>query len=77
MIAAPQGVTLNTEAHWRYSEKLQPFIFFDYGRAMELGTADVDLMSVGVGLNFNWGQHVSLSLVAANTLKDVTPGDKT
>ena len=73
VIAAPQGVTLNTEAHWRYSEKLQPFIFFDYGRAMELGTADVDLMSVGVGLNFNWGRHVSLSLVAANTLKDVTP----
>lgn len=73
VIASPQGVTLNTEAHWRYSEKLQPFIFFDYGRAMELGTADVDLMSVGVGLNFNWGRHVSLGLVAANTLKDVTP----
>lgn len=73
VIASPQGVTLNTEAHWRFSEKLQPFIFFDYGRAMELGTTDVDLMSVGVGLNFNWGRHVSLNLVAANTLKDVTP----
>lgn len=73
VIAAPQGLTLNTEAHWRYSDKLQPFIFFDYGRAMELGTSDVDLMSVGVGLNLNWGRHVSLSLVAANTLKDVTP----
>lgn len=73
VIASPQGITLNTEAHWRYSEKLQPFVFFDYGRAMELGTTDVDLMSVGVGLNFNWGKRVSLSLVAANTLKDVTP----
>lgn len=73
VIAAPQGLTLNTEAHWRYSDKLQPFLFFDYGRAMELGTSDVDLMSVGVGLNLNWGRHVSLNLVAANTLKDVTP----
>ncbi|UVE17601.1 hypothetical protein NVV93_18850 [Pseudomonas sp. LS44] len=40
---------------------------------MELGTADVDLQSVGVGLNFDWGRHVSLSLIAANTLKDVVP----
>ena len=38
---------------------------------MELGTADVDLQSVGAGLNFNWGKHLSISLVAANTLKDV------
>lgn len=73
VIAAPQGLTLNTEVYWRYNDKLQPFVFFDYGRAMELGTADVDLMSAGIGLNFNWGRHVSLSLVAANTLKDVTP----
>lgn len=73
VIASPQGITLNTEAYWRFNDNLQPFVFFDYGRAMELGTADVDLMSVGIGLNFNWGRHVSLSLVAANTLKDVTP----
>jgi hemolysin activation/secretion protein len=73
IIAAPQGLTLNSEAYWRYNDRLQPFVFFDYGRAMELGTTDVDLMSVGVGLNFNWGRHVSLSVVAANTLKDVTP----
>jgi len=73
VIASPQGVTFNLEGYWRYSDKLQPFVFFDYGRAMKLGTSDVDLQSVGVGLNFNWGRHVSLSLVAANTLKDVTP----
>lgn len=73
VIAAPQGLTINLEGYWRYDEHWQPFIFFDYGRAMELGTADVDLQSVGVGLNFDWGRHVSLSLVAANTLKDVVP----
>lgn len=73
VIASPQGVTLNLEAYWRISDKFQPFVFFDYGRAMELGTADVDLQSAGLGLNFNWGRHVSLSVVAANTFKDVTP----
>ncbi|MFU6375757.1 ShlB/FhaC/HecB family hemolysin secretion/activation protein [Metapseudomonas otitidis] len=73
VISSPQGMTLNLEMHWRYSERWQPFVFFDYGRAMELGTADVDLQSVGVGLNFNWGRHFSASLVAANTLKDVVP----
>jgi hemolysin activation/secretion protein len=71
VIAAPQGMTLNLESYWNLSERWQPFVFFDYGRAMELGTADVDLQSVGVGLNFNWGKHLSISLVAANTLKDV------
>ncbi|MFL9813993.1 ShlB/FhaC/HecB family hemolysin secretion/activation protein [Stutzerimonas sp. VN223-3] len=73
VIAAPQGMTLNLEAYWNYSERWQPFVFFDYGRAMELGTADVDLDSIGVGLNFNWGKHLSVSVVAANTLTDVVP----
>jgi len=71
VIASPQGMTLNLESYWNLSERWQPFVFFDYGRAMELGTADVDLQSVGAGLNFNWGKHLSISLVAANTLKDV------
>jgi hemolysin activation/secretion protein len=71
VIASPQGMTLNVEGYWNYSETWQPFVFFDYGRAMELGTADVDLESVGVGINFNWGRHLSVSVVAANTLKDV------
>lgn len=73
VIASPQGMTLNLEAYWNIDERWQPFVFFDYGRAMELGTADVDLQSVGAGLNFNWGRHLSISLVAANTLKDVVP----
>lgn len=73
VIASPQGVTFNLEGHWRYSKELEPFIFFDYGRAMKLGTRDIDLQSVGLGLNLNWGRHVSFSVVAANTLKQVTP----
>lgn len=73
VISAPQGATLNLEAWWRPNERWQPFVFFDYGRAMELGITDIDLQSVGVGLNFNWGRHLSLSLTAANTLKDVVP----
>ena len=73
VITAPQGMTLNLEGYWNYSERWQPFVFFDYGRAMELGTADVDLDSVGLGLNFNWGKHLSVSVIAANTLTDVVP----
>ena len=73
VISSPQGATLNLEAWWRHSPRWQPFVFFDYGRAMELGITDIDLQSVGVGLNFNWGRHLSLSLTAANTLKDVVP----
>lgn len=73
VIASPQGVTLNLEAYWRINDMFQPFIFLDYGKAMELGTADVDLQSAGIGLNFNWTRRVSLSVVAANTLEDVTP----
>ena len=71
VIASPQGVTMNLEWYWNYSECWQPFVFFDYGRAMQLGTGDVDLQSVGAGLNFKYGKHLSISLVAANTLKDV------
>lgn len=73
VIASPQGVTMNLEAYWTINDKFQPFVFFDYGKAMKLGTADVDLQSAGLGLNFNWGPRVSLSLVAASTFKDVTP----
>lgn len=71
VIASPQGVTVNLESYWKYSERWQPFVFFDYGRAMKLGTADVDLESVGVGLNFNFNKHLSINAVAAQTLKDV------
>lgn len=71
IISSPWGVVLNLEAHWRIGERWQPFIFLDAGRAMELGVADVDLQSGGVGLNMNWGRHVSLSLIAASTFKDV------
>lgn len=71
VIASPQGVTMNLEWYWNYSERWQPFVFFDYGRAMQLGTADVDLQSVGAGLNFKYNKHLSISLVAANTLKEV------
>lgn len=73
VIASPQGVTLNLEAHWRFSNMLQPFVFFDYGKAMKLGTSDVDLQGAGLGLNFNWGKRVNLNLIAASALKDVTP----
>ncbi|UVE18467.1 hypothetical protein NVV93_03425 [Pseudomonas sp. LS44] len=73
VIASPQGATVNLEGYWHYSPMWQPFVFFDYGRAMDLGTSDIDLQSVGVGLNFNWGRHLSFSVVAANTLKDVVP----
>ncbi len=73
VIASPQGATLNLEAYWRPRDYIQPFIFFDYGKAMELGTADVELQSAGVGVNFHWGKRISLSVVAANTMKDVTP----
>lgn len=37
------------------------------------GHAGPALQSVGAGLNFSWGRHLSISLVAANTLKDVVP----
>lgn len=73
VITSPQGVTLNMEAYWRYRDNIQPFVFYDYGRAMKLGVSDIDLQSIGIGVNFNWGKHVSVSVVAASTLKDVTP----
>lgn len=71
VIASPEGMTLNLEWYWNYSERWQPFVFFDYGRAMAPGASDVDLQSVGAGVNFKFGKHLSISLVAANTLKDV------
>ncbi|WP_373185941.1 ShlB/FhaC/HecB family hemolysin secretion/activation protein [Halopseudomonas sp.] len=73
VIASPWGVNLSVETVWRYSERWQPFVFLDYGRAMELGTEDVDLASAGVGLNFRWNNRFSASLVAAGTMKDVVP----
>ncbi|PZE13762.1 hypothetical protein DMX10_09190 [Pseudomonas sp. 57B-090624] len=31
------------------------------------------LQSVGAGLNFSWGRHLDIGLVAANTLEDGVP----
>lgn len=73
IIASPWGVNFSVEGLWRYSERWQPFVFLDYGRAMELGDEDVDLASAGLGLNMRWGDRFSASLVAAGTMKDVVP----
>ena len=46
----------------------------DYGRAMELGDEDVDLISGGAGINSRWWHdRVSASLVVAGAFKDVVP----
>lgn len=74
VITAPWGVNFSVEGYWHLSERWQPFVFMDYGRAMELGEEDVDLVSGGLGMNSRWfGDHVSVSLLAAGAFKDVVP----
>jgi hemolysin activation/secretion protein len=73
IIASPWGAHLSLEGHWRFSERWQPFVFLDYGRAMKLGNQDVDLGSIGAGLNMRWGKRVSANLIAAGTLEKVVP----
>ena len=74
VITAPWGVNFSVEGYWHLSERWQPFVFMDYGRAMELGEEDVDLVSGGLGLNSRWfGDHVSVNLLAAGAFKDVVP----
>lgn len=72
IIASPWGAHFSVEGHWRYSERWQPFVFLDYGRAMKLGSQDVDLGSIGAGLNMRWGRF-SGNLIAAGTLEKVVP----
>lgn len=74
VITAPWGVNVSVEGYWHASQRWQPFLFLDYGRAMELGDEDVDLISAGVGVNTRWwNDRLSASLVAAGTLEDVVP----
>ena len=73
VISAPRGVSTNLEFSRRFGERWQLLAFYDYGLATDLGTRDVDLQSVGLGLNLDWNRHFSASLVAASTLDDVVP----
>ena len=74
IITAPWGVNASVEGYWHLSERWQPFVFMDYGRAMELGDEDVDLISGGAGINSRWWHdRVSASLVVAGAFKDVVP----
>lgn len=73
IIAAPWGAHVSLETHWNLSERWRPYAFVDYGRAMQLGTEDVDLASAGLGLNVQWGKHFSANLIAAAALEDVVP----
>ena len=73
IIASPWGAHVSVETHWNLSTRWRPYVFVDYGRAMQLGTEDVDLASAGVGLNMQWGKHVSANLIAAAAMKDVIP----
>lgn len=74
VITAPWGVNFSVEGYWHLSKRWQPFVFMDYGRAMELGEEDVDLASGGLGMNSRWFEdHVSVRLLAAGAFKDVVP----
>ncbi|KKN95958.1 hypothetical protein LCGC14_0171930 [marine sediment metagenome] len=73
IIASPWGAHFSVEGHWRYSQRWQPYVFLDYGRAMKVGSQDVDLGSVGLGLNMQFGKHVSANVIVAGTLEEVVP----
>ncbi|UAW97348.1 ShlB/FhaC/HecB family hemolysin secretion/activation protein [Halopseudomonas nanhaiensis] len=73
IIAAPWGAHVSLETHWNISKRWRPYVFLDYGRAMQLGSEDVDLASAGLGLNMQWGKHVSANLIAAAAMEEVVP----
>ena len=72
--ASPHGIAVNLEGYWHLNERWQTFLFYDYGRATELGTRDVTLQSAGAGVNFIWSKRFSVNLLVASTMEDVVPG---
>lgn len=74
IITSPWGANFSIEGYWSANDRWQPFLFMDYGRAMELGDEDVDLISGGAGVNSRWwNDRVSASLLVAGAFKDVVP----
>ena len=74
IITSPWGANFSVEGYWSANDRWQPFLFMDYGRAMELGDEDVDLISGGAGVNSRWwNDRVSASLLVAGAFKDVVP----
>ncbi|ROZ82468.1 ShlB/FhaC/HecB family hemolysin secretion/activation protein [Pseudomonas neustonica] len=74
IITSPWGANFSVEGYWSANDRWQPFVFMDYGRAMELGDEDVDLISGGAGVNSRWwNDRVSASLLVAGAFKDVVP----
>ncbi|MBA6418877.1 ShlB/FhaC/HecB family hemolysin secretion/activation protein [Pseudomonas sp. 5Ae-yellow] len=74
IITSPWGANFSVEGYWSANDRWQPFLFMDYGRAMELGDEDVDLISGGAGVNSRWwNDRISASLLVAGAFKDVVP----
>ena len=73
VIASPHGIAVNLEGYWHLNERWQTFLFYDYGKATELGTRDVTLQSAGAGVNFIWSKRFSVNLLVASTMEDVVP----
>jgi len=74
IITSPWGANFSIEGYWSANDRWQPFLFMDYGRAMELGDEDVDLISGGAGVNSRWwNDRISASLLVAGAFKDVVP----
>lgn len=74
IITSPWGANFSVEGYWSANDRWQPFVFMDYGRAMELGDEDVDLISGGAGVNSRWwNDRISASLLVAGAFKDVVP----
>jgi hemolysin activation/secretion protein len=71
-VTAPEGVNVKFEAAWQARDNVQPFVFYDYGATHNLGVKEVQIASVGAGLNLSLGKYFSMSLIAASTLNKIS-----
>jgi len=74
VLSGDRGILDNIEFHRRFSGALSGFGFYDSGEVRTRGLPDQVARSAGVGLDIQWGRHLSANVTAGRALTTVVPG---
>ncbi|HET8849565.1 MAG TPA: ShlB/FhaC/HecB family hemolysin secretion/activation protein [Marinobacter sp.] len=72
-VAGADGLFASAELRYRWRQALEPFAFTDYGQIKDVSPASEELHSLGAGLRWQYGDHLSGELYWGQTLRDVVP----
>lgn len=72
-VAGADGLFASVEGRYRWRDGLEPFVFADYGKVEDISPSNEELYSLGVGLRWQYGDHLNGEIYWGQTLRDVVP----